>query len=74
MPSGISVSDRTCVLGRIHIDVSSKISKKKVVADNFINLYTYRKYDFIKLNVEERRFIHLGLVFIFDLSTPYYRN
>ena len=38
--SGVSHSDGSCVLGRIHSDVSSKIPKKvyHIVTDNFVNL------------------------------------
>ena len=39
-PSGVSHSDGSCVLGRIHSDVSSNIPKKVyyIVTDNFVNL------------------------------------
>ena len=39
-PSGVSHSDVSCVLGRIHYDVSSNIPKKvyHIVTDNFVNL------------------------------------
>ena len=38
--SGVSHSDGSCVLGRIHSDVSSNIPKKvyHIVTDNFVNL------------------------------------
>ena len=38
--SGVSHSDGSCVLGRIHSDVSSNIPKKvyHLVTDNFVNL------------------------------------
>ena len=38
--SGVSHSDGSCVLGRIHSDVSSNIPKKMyhIVTDNFVNL------------------------------------
>ena len=38
--SGVSNSDGSCVLGRIHSDVSSNIPKKvyHIVTDNFVNL------------------------------------
>ena len=38
--SGVSHSDGSCVLGRIHSDVSSNIPKKvyRIVTDNFVNL------------------------------------
>ena len=38
--SGVSHSDGSCVLGRIHSDVLSNISKKvyHIVTDNFVNL------------------------------------
>ena len=38
--SGVSHSDGSCVLGRIHSDISSKIPKKvyHIVTDNFVNL------------------------------------
>ena len=37
---GVSHSDGSCVLGRIHSDVSSNIPKKvyHIVTDNFVNL------------------------------------
>ena len=40
IPSGVSHSDGSCVLGRIHSDVSSNIPKKvyHIVTDNFVNL------------------------------------
>ena len=38
--SGVSHSDGSCVLGRIHSDVSSNIPRKvyHIVTDNFVNL------------------------------------
>ena len=68
--SGVSHSDGSCVLGRIHSDVSSNIPKKvyHIVTDNFVNLlHTYLTHDFIKPNVEEGSFmslvfIHTGIV------------
>ena len=38
--SGVSHSDGSCVLARIHSDVSSNIPKKvhHIVTDNFVNL------------------------------------
>ena len=38
--SGVSHSDGSCILGRIHSDVSSNIPKKvyHIVTDNFVNL------------------------------------
>ena len=38
--SGVSHSDGSCVLGRIHSDVSSNIAKNvyHIVTDNFVNL------------------------------------
>ena len=84
--SGVSHSDGSCVLGRIHSDVSSNIPKKvyHIVTANFVNLLHISTHDFIKPNVEEGSFmplvlIHTGIVkyltnfdFIFDtICVPY---
>ena len=59
--SGVSHSDGSCVLGRIHSDVSSNIPKKvyHIVTDNFVNLL---HISYAWLYVEEGSFMPLVLI------------
>ena len=61
--SGVSHCDESCVLGRIHSNVSSNTPKKVylIVTDNFVNLYL--KHRFIVLNAEEGSFIPLVIIY-----------
>ena len=85
--SGVSHSDGSCVLGRIHSDVSSKIPKKvyHIVTDNFVNLlhisYAWlyktecwgRKFHAFSFNSHRNCKIFMtNFNFIFDtISVPY---
>ena len=85
--SGVSHSDGSCVLGRIHSDVSSNISKKvyHIVTDNFVNLlhisYAWlyktecwgRKFHAFSFNSHRNCKIFMtNLNFIFDtICVPY---
>ena len=62
--SGVSHNEGSCVLGRIHSDVSSNIPKKvyHIATDNFVNLLHILTHDFIKPNVEEGSFMPLVLI------------
>ena len=56
--SGVSHSDGSCVLGRIHSDVSSNIPKKvyHIVTDNFVNLLHISYAWLYKTECWERKF------------------
>ena len=85
--SGVSHSDGSCVLGRIHSDVSSNIPKKvyHIVTDNFVNLlhisYAWlyktecwgRKFHAFSFNSHRNCKIFMtNLNFIFDtICVPY---
>ena len=67
--SGVSHSDGSCVLGRIHSDVSSNIPKKvyHIVTDNFVNLLHISYAWLYKTECWGRKFhafslIHTGIV------------
>ena len=63
--SGVSHSDGSCVLGRIHSDVSSNIPKKvyHIVTDNFVNLWHISyAWLYLKPNVKEGSFMPLVLI------------
>ena len=84
--SGVSHSDGSCVLGRIHSDVSSNIPKKvyHIVTDNFVNLlhisYTWlyktkfwgRKFHFSFNSHRNCKIFMTNFNFIFDtICGPY---
>ena len=67
--SGVSHSDGSCVLGRVHSDVSSNIPKKvyHIVTDNFVNLLHISYAWLYKTECWGRKFhalvlIHTGIV------------
>ena len=65
LSSSESLSARSCILGRIHGDISLNIPQKvhHIVMDVTLSIITLFKHDFIVLYVEEGSFIPLVLIY-----------